>query len=101
MIRTLLELRAAPGRAADLCQTIDALGVLSEHAYAQPGFHGGEVLKGSDDRVLVIALWESSDAYQAWLDNPVREGLVEALTPLLSHQPRGRVYAVEQVVDGL
>lgn len=100
MIRTLLELSAAPGRAADVCQTLEALGVLSEHARAQPGFLGGEVLKGSDDLVVVIALWESVDAYQGWLDNPVRVGLVEALAPLLSSQPRGCVFAVEQVVEG-
>jgi hypothetical protein len=33
---------------------------------------------------LVIAEWDGPGSYQRWLENPVRDGLSEALKPLLA-----------------
>ena len=42
---------------------------------------------------LVIAEWENEDAYQGWLDNPVRVELSAALDPLLAdHVAHGGFY---------
>jgi heme-degrading monooxygenase HmoA len=49
------------------------------------GFLGGRLLRPleGDGPFLVVAEWESADAYREWLDNPVRAALAARLEPLL------------------
>ena len=66
-----------------------------EHSHESGGFHGGRVLRplAKGEPFLVVAEWESREAYQGWLDNPVRVELSAALDPLLAgHVAQGGFY---------
>jgi heme-degrading monooxygenase HmoA len=56
-----------------------------EHARLSGGFRGGRLLRPVEEskRYLVVAEWDSAEAYQRWLDNPVRAELAQQLEPLL------------------
>jgi quinol monooxygenase YgiN len=98
MVRSVLNLRARPGRRDDVVALFERLGVLRE-ASVVPGFVSAELqvaADGSDD-LLVTATWESAAAYDAWLESPVRERMRPALEELLAEAPAGgRVYEVVQ-----
>ena len=69
-----------------------------EHARRSGGFRSGRLLEPREPGApfLVLAEWDDAEAYQGWLDNPVREELGLGLAPLLDGAPaRGGVY--EQV----
>ena len=66
-----------------------------EHARRSGGFRSGRLLepRAAGEPFLVIAEWDDADAYQAWLDNPVRAELGLELVPLLEDEPEaGAVY---------
>jgi heme-degrading monooxygenase HmoA len=71
-----------------------------EHARRSGGFRAGRLLEPSEQGTpfLVIAEWDDAEAYQRWLDNPVRDELGRGLAPLLdgvaadSAPTRGGVY---------
>ena len=44
--------------------------------------------------MLVTADWDSPEAYQGWLDNPVRAEIQAELGPLLAADPVPRVFEV-------
>jgi heme-degrading monooxygenase HmoA len=72
------------------------LGILSE-ASRVPGFVAAELQVPADDsdELLVMALWETAAAYDAWLESPVREQMRPALEELLAESPAaGRVYEI-------
>ena len=48
----------------------------------------------ASDEVLVTADWDSPEAYQGWLDNPVRAEIQAELGPLLAADPVPRVFEV-------
>jgi len=56
-----------------------------EHSRRSGGFRGGRLLRplGAGEPFLVVAEWDEADAYERWLDNPVREELRGGLEPLL------------------
>jgi len=56
-----------------------------ERSQESGGFLGGRLLRplAAGEPFLVLAEWETPEAYQAWLDNPVREELGAQLEPLL------------------
>ena len=58
------------------------------------GFLGGRLLRPQGGGpFLVVAEWESADAYQGWLDNPVREELGAHIEPLLTDEVQsGELY---------
>lgn len=98
MVRSVLALRAKPGRRDEVVALFERLGVLRE-ASAVPGFVSAELHVAADalDELLVTATWESAAAYQAWLASPVRERMAPALEALLAEQPAsGRVYEIVQ-----
>jgi|SRR5438105_6300863 len=93
MVRSVLVLRARPGRRDDVTALFEQLGVLRE-ASAVPGFISAELLAAADDadEILVTATWRSAFAYEAWLESPVREWIRPALEDLLAAPPVPRVY---------
>jgi quinol monooxygenase YgiN len=91
MVRSVLVLRARPGRRDDVVALFERLGVLRE-ASAVPGFVDAELHVTDSDELLVTATWESAAAYDRWLESPVRERMRPALEDLLVEPPVPRVY---------
>jgi heme-degrading monooxygenase HmoA len=95
MIVSVLPIAVEPGAEEEFVRTFAELRVF-EHSHASGGFLGGRVLRplAAGEPFLVIAEWENEDAYQGWLDNPVRVELSAALDPLLAdHVAHGGFYA--------
>jgi heme-degrading monooxygenase HmoA len=99
MTRSVLVIRAKPGCRERLVELFSRLQVL-ELASRQEGFVSCEVQVPADDdeHVLVTALWTSPEAYQGWLDNPVREQMRPDLDELAAADPEPRVYAVVEAL---
>jgi quinol monooxygenase YgiN len=99
MTRSVLVIRSKPGCRDRLVELFSRLQVL-EKASRQDGFVSCEVQVPADDdeHVLVTALWTSPEAYQGWLDNPVREEMRPELDELTAADPEPRVY---QIVEAL
>ena len=91
MVRSVLVLRARPGRRDDVVALFERLGVLRE-ASAVPGFADAELYVTDSDELLVTAMWESPAAYGRWLESPVRERMRPALEELLVEPPVPRLY---------
>jgi heme-degrading monooxygenase HmoA len=93
--RSVLLFSILPGRRDEFVAGFARLEVL-RRASSQPGFRRGQLLVPVDDAdaVLVTADWDSPDAYQGWLDNPVRAEIQAELGPLLAADPEPRVYEV-------
>jgi heme-degrading monooxygenase HmoA len=98
MIRSVLTLRAKPGRSKALEDFYREHGVI-ERALRFPGCHDVVLLRSTDggaDTHLVVADWDDSAAYAAWLADPWRVGNSSALTELLDVDPDapvvGRLY---------
>ena len=100
MTRSVLVFAIMPGRRADFVAAFDRLQVL-RRASRQPGFRSAQLhvrVDGSDE-ALVTADWDSSEAYEGWLANPVRAEMQSEFGPLLVTDPEPRVYdVVEDVV---
>ena len=100
MTRSVLVFAIMPGRRDDFVATFHRLEVL-RRASRQPGFRRAQLhvrVDGSDE-VLVTADWDSPEAYQGWLENPVRAEMQSEFGPLLVTDPEPRVYdVVEDVV---
>jgi heme-degrading monooxygenase HmoA len=100
MTRSVLVIRAKPGCRGRLVELFSRLEVL-EKASRQEGFVSCEVQVPADDddeHVLVTALWTSPEAYQGWLDNPVREQMRPDLDELTAADPEPRVYEVVEAL---
>ena len=100
MTRSVLFFSILPGRRDEFVAAFMRIGVL-RRASMQPGFRRSQLhvpVDGSDE-VLVTADWDSPEAYQGWLENPVRAEIQAVLGPLLAADPEPRVYeVVEDVV---
>ena len=83
MIVSVLRIAVRPGAEAEFVRRFAEARVF-EHSHASGGFLGGRVLRPLDagEPFLVVAEWETPEAYQGWLDNPVREELSATLGPL-------------------
>jgi len=57
-----------------------------EHSRRSGGFRGARLLRPltAGEPFLVVAEWDDADAYERWLDNPVREDLRRGLEPLVA-----------------
>jgi len=95
MTRSVLFFSILPGRRDEFVAGFERLEVL-RRASAQPGFRRGQLHVPVDggDVVLVTADWDSNEAYQGWLDNPVRAEIQAELGPLLAADPEPRVFEV-------
>jgi heme-degrading monooxygenase HmoA len=90
------------GDAAD--EFADGFGRLRvfEHASRQPGFRAARLLRplAQGEPFLVVAEWDSLEAYDGWLENPVRERLAAELQPLLGGDMAGGVYRAAFAAEG-
>jgi quinol monooxygenase YgiN len=93
--RSVLFIRVKPGRRDELVGLFDRLDIL-EKASRQEGFVSSEVHVPADgeDLVMVTATWATAEAYQGWLDNPVREEMRPELEKLAEGEPESRVYEI-------
>jgi heme-degrading monooxygenase HmoA len=101
MTRSVLVFSILPGRRGEFVAAFMRLEVL-RRASMQPGFRRSQLHVPVDDRdeVLVTADWDSPEAYEGWLANPVRAEIQAELGPLLAADPEPRVYEViEDVVS--
>jgi heme-degrading monooxygenase HmoA len=73
MIRTVLFLRPVSGDPSSIEQFFEEEQIL-ERAARTPGFLSAELYRPTDgsELMLVTALWETDQAYQAWVDDPWR-----------------------------
>ena len=97
VIRSVLTLRAAAGKAAELEELYARRGVL-DRARRFPGCRDAVLLRsldGGSATHLVIADWDTPEDYQSWVDDPWRAALSRQLAELLD---TGRD---EPVVGGL
>lgn len=100
MTRSVLVFTILPGRRDEFVAGFERLEVL-RRASRQPGFRSSQLhvpVDGSDE-ALVTADWDSPEAYQGWLDNPVRAEIQAELGPLLAADPVPRVYEVVEDVS--
>lgn len=99
MTRSVLTFTLKPGMRDAFVQAFRDLEVLAISSF-QSGYRGGQLHVDADDpnRALVIASWDSPEAYQGWLDNPEREGIGEQLDRFLAADPEGCVMNVVQDV---
>jgi heme-degrading monooxygenase HmoA len=69
---------------ADLAGAFARLEIF-EHSRRSGGFLRGQLLRPVEPGgpYLVVAEWESAEAYRRWLDNPVRAEIGAQLEPLL------------------
>ena len=91
---SVLRLTPRAGRADELARTFVELAIF-EHSHRSGGFLGGRLLRplADGEPFVVVAEWESAEAYQGWLDNPVRAELGERLEPLLDEDvASGQLY---------
>ena len=81
---SVLRLPVREGSAATFERRFSELRIF-ERSHESGGFLGGRLLRplAAGGPFLVFAEWETPEAYQAWLDNPVREELGAHLEPLL------------------
>jgi heme-degrading monooxygenase HmoA len=95
MTRSVLVFKLLPGRRDDFVAGMQRLDVL-RRASGQPGFRGSQlhVSLDDEDEALVTADWDSPDAYQGWLDNPVRAEIQAELGSLLAAEPVPRLYEI-------
>ena len=95
MTRSVLFFSILPGRRDEFVAGFKRLDVL-RRASSQPGFRRGQLHVPLDDgdEALVTADWDSPEAYQGWLDNPVRDEIQAELGPLLAADPVGRMFDV-------
>lgn len=99
MTRSVLRFFIRPGGRAELVQAFGRLRIL-EAASGHDGFINAELQISHDDpdEVLVTATWSSADAYQQWLDNPIRAKFQAELEPLLVEPPEPRIYEIVREV---
>src|SRR5207247_11187367 len=97
MVRSILSLRAQPGRGAEGVPLFEELGILRE-ASVVPGFVAAELQAVADDpdELLVTATWRSAAAYDAWLEGPVRDLMRPAHEALVASPPVPRVDGLAQ-----
>jgi len=91
---SVLELRVLAGCEQDVISFYREHEVF-EQARRSGGFRSGRLLEPREQGApfLVLAEWVDAEAYQGWLDNPVREELGRGLSPFLeSAPPRGGIY---------
>lgn len=96
LIRTCLRMTSTPGDRDELIAAFLDADVLDRSA-SQVGFLGAELVTCDEDRdsVLVLALWTGREAYDGWLQSPVRDEISGALKPLIASE---RIEICEQVV---
>ena len=102
MVRSVLYVRPRSGKADAVVEYYKQKRVL-ETALEQQGCLAADILVPPDaeEPLLVTALWESGQAYQGWIDNPVRRTFAAELGELVDEDlanTKGGVYDVAHAV---
>ncbi len=80
---SMLRLPVRPGNEDALVHAFAALEIFG-HSERSGGFLGGRLLRPRDGGPFVVmAEWESDDAYRGWLESSVRAELAAHIEPLL------------------
>lgn len=92
---SILRIPVRAGAEDSFAQTFKELEVF-DHASRIEGFRGGRVFRplAAGEPFVVMAEWARPEAYDAWLQAPVRDELTRALEPLLAGDLVGAVYSV-------
>ena len=82
-----------------LKENVDIQAILMKvrtHAMTFPGFVSAENLASMRDSsiILVIYTWEKIEDWRTWENTIIRKELLKEAEPLLSEQPRVRMYQV-------
>lgn len=95
-VHSLLFLRARVGEGAEVVRRYHELGVFDRVAH-EPGFRSATLQVSADDpdELLVIAQWDSVEAYDGWLETAIRAELSQQLEPLLGDEPRVSRWRIE------
>jgi heme-degrading monooxygenase HmoA len=90
---SVLQLPVRPGSEDALVRVFAELEIF-RHSERSGGFLGGRLLRSlRGGPFLVVAEWESEDAYRGWLENPIREELGAHIEPLLTGEVQaGELY---------
>jgi heme-degrading monooxygenase HmoA len=94
VIVSVLRVPVRRGAEEELARAFADLQVF-ERSRQSGGFLGGRLLRplSPGEPFLVIAEWKDAEAYQGWLDNPVREQLAASLAHLVDGDvPTGALY---------
>jgi heme-degrading monooxygenase HmoA len=98
---SLLRIPVRPGSEDAFVEAFARLRVF-EHAGEAGGMRAARLLRplGDDDTTfVVVAEWDSREAYQGWLENPLRERLRVEIEPLLAGEMSGGTFAVVRAHD--
>ena len=98
---SILRIPVRAGAEDEFTQVFKDLKVF-DHASRIEGFRGGRVFRplAANEPFGVLAEWDRPDAYDAWLEAPVRDELTGAMEPLLTGDPAGAVYTVVEDWSG-
>ncbi len=98
---SILRIPVRAGEEDSLAQTFKDLEVFN-HASRIDGFRSGRVFRplAAGEPFVVVAEWDRPEAYEAWLQAPVRDELTRAIEPLLAGDPMGAVYSVVEEWSG-
>jgi quinol monooxygenase YgiN len=85
------ELALKPEAAAPFLAQLPAI---LDETRTKPGFLDISAQRQQDapERLLLIERWESADDYRAYLQWRIDTGLLEALKPLITEEPRIRIW---------
>ena len=102
MVRSVLYVRPRSGKTDAVVEYYKEKRVL-ETALEQQGCLAAEIQipLDAEEPLLVTALWESGEAYQGWIDNPVRRTFAGDLGELVDEDLanlRGGLYEVAHAV---
>lgn len=100
MIRSILHLKAIPGRRDALLELFDRAG-LRALVEEQRGLLGAEIAEAIDDEddVLLIGEWASREQFERWADGPFPGGFLDAAAELVTVEPTHRLYHVVESVS--
>jgi heme-degrading monooxygenase HmoA len=94
MIRSIITLRVTPGREREFEETFRARGVLAL-AREVADLRTGELLRPlkAGDPYVVIATWDSAEAYDRWVRSPARSE-VNSAAPLAAPVAPAALYEI-------
>ena len=102
MIRTVLTLRVAPERVAEVVEMYKQQDILQRSLDLTEALRSElSVATDGSGVVMVTAVWPSVEAYQAWLDNPWRRESSDRLDTLLNGASvgSGAIFSISQSVS--
>ncbi|MBQ4891402.1 hypothetical protein A9267_17595 [Shewanella sp. UCD-FRSSP16_17] len=97
---TMLEFTAHDGDGKRFADLHIERRCVEEAAETIPGFLHGETMLSKDDpaKVLVMCTWENEQAYQQWLDSPVRAKQTEDLIHKVSVDAKTTMFTSIHIV---